>query len=290
MKPKPGSKVTSAPSWDALYEVAAAQRGCFTREQARGAGFSDQLLYKHVGANNLERVQRGIYRLARFPESGREQEDLVIPWLWSQAAGVISHETALRIHGLSDTLPSHVHLTLPAAWRGRAVRPPAGVRLHFGDVPAHERAFVGAVPVTRPGRSINDVATAHGDVEVVRSALRQAIRQGVADPGELLPAVTYLHGAMFAGEPVRPDAVADLGGSWHGEVVSGRCRTPPPSDWPLAAEDLAAAAGGRLRSASYAPGSRTMVIELVWPLADRDRKPGHAELRDQAARVLGWEP
>jgi hypothetical protein len=41
--------------------------------QAREAGFSDQLLYNHVHAGNLERVQRAIYRVTRFPESGRRQ-------------------------------------------------------------------------------------------------------------------------------------------------------------------------------------------------------------------------
>jgi predicted transcriptional regulator of viral defense system len=286
---KPMGDSSPAPSWDALYALAAAQAGCFTREQAREAGFSDQLLYKHVGANNLERVQRGIYRITRFPESGREQEDLVIAWLWSEAAGVLSHETALRLHGLSDTLPSNVHLTLPSAWRGRGLRPPAGVQLSFGEVPAHERAFIGAVPVTRPARTINDVATAHGDVDVVRVALRQAIQRGLADPVELLPAVDYLSDAMPPAWPVRPEAVAELGGSWLGEVVAGRCRAAPPSDWRVAAEALAAAVGGRLRAARYFRGTRTMSIELVWPVADRDQKPGHAELRAQAALALGWE-
>lgn len=288
-RPKPKGDSSPAPSWDALYELAAAQGGCFTREQAREAGFSDQLLYKHVGAKNLERVQRGIYRITRFPESGREQEDLVIAWLWSEAAGVLSHETALRLHGLSDTLPSNVHLTLPSAWGARALRPPAGVRLSFGDVPAQERAFVGAVPVTRPGRTINDVATAHGDVDVVRDAVRQAIQRGIADPGELLPAVAYLSAALSPDSRVRPEAVADLGGSWLCEVIAGTCRSAPASDWRVTAEDLAAAVGGRLRAARYFRGTRTMSIELGWPVADRDRKPGYAELCAQAALALGWE-
>lgn len=288
-KPKPERELRTAPSWDELYALAAAQGGCFTREQARDAGFSDQLLHKHVSAQNLERVQRGVYRITRFPESGRAQEDLVIPWLWSQAAGVLSHETALRLHGLSDALPSNIHLTLPRGWRDRALRPPAGVRLSFGGVPAHERAFIGAVPVTRPARTINDVATAHGDLDVVRDAVRQAIQRGIADPGELLPAVAYLSAALSPGGQVRPEAVADLGGSWLCEVIAGTCRSAPASDWRVTAEDLAAAVGGRLRAAGYFRGTRTMSIELVWPVAERDQKPGHAELRARASLALGWE-
>jgi hypothetical protein len=41
-----------------------------------------------------------------FP--GRESEALVTAWLWSDQAGVISHQTALSLHGLSDVLPAQV--------------------------------------------------------------------------------------------------------------------------------------------------------------------------------------
>jgi len=50
-------------------------------------------------------VRRGVYRLEHFPAG--EHEDLVALWLWTDRAGVFSHETALALHGLSDTLPSN---------------------------------------------------------------------------------------------------------------------------------------------------------------------------------------
>lgn len=287
-KPKPEVKL-SAPSWDALYTLAADQQGVFTREQARVAGFSDQLLYRHLTAGNIERLQRGIYRLSRrFPESGRDQEDLVVVWLWSQSEGVFSHETALHLHGLSDALPSKVHLTLPSAWRPRQSTPPPGVRVYFADVPAAESTFVGAIPATKPARTINDVAAVNGDPDVVDAAVRQALHRGLAGPAELLPAVAHL-AALRAGVQVRPEAVADLRGSWLLEVLSGTRRSSPPTDWRTDAEQLAAEVGGRLRAASYDPASRTQTVEIVWPLSARDTKPSAQALQAKAVERLGWE-
>lgn len=54
--------------------------------------------YVHIG--RVVRVRRGIYRLVHFPAG--EHEELVAAWLWSEPAGVVSHQTALALHGLSD--------------------------------------------------------------------------------------------------------------------------------------------------------------------------------------------
>lgn len=280
---KPEVKPGRAPSWDSLYETAANQQGCFTREQARDAGFSDQLLYKHVHSGNVERVQRGIYRVTRFPESARAHEDLVVLWLWSGSEGVFSHETALRLHGLSDALPSKIHLTLPAAWRDRQLAPPPGTRLSFAEVPAADRGFIGAIPVTRPARTINDVATASGDAIVVEASVRQAIQRGLAAPGELLPAVEYLAGFRSGEGRLRSPA----SGSWLLDVVSGTCASPPTADWRVDAEELATSRGGQLRSARYEPGTRAMTIEVVWPTTTAGPQCA-SELRAKASERFGW--
>jgi predicted transcriptional regulator of viral defense system len=285
-KPKPEVKSERTPSWDALYEVAANQQGCFTREQALAAGFSDQLLYKHLSTGNIERIQRGIYRITRFPESSREQEDLVVIWLWSLSKGVFSHETALRLHGLSDALPSKIHLTLPAEWRQRHLSPPAGVRLYFSNFTAADYTFIGVVPVTKPARTINDVAATNGDAAIVEAAVRQALHRGFAAPAELFPAVEYLAMLRMGVGRVQPEAVSDLQGSWLMEVVSGICKLAPPVDWRVDAEELAAAVQGRLCGAQYFSGSKTMTIKIVWPVSARDTMP--KDLRAKAIERFGW--
>lgn len=164
------------PDWDALFDVAQAQAGYFTTKQAARAGYSPQLLAYHRD-NRIERVRRGIYRLVHFPAS--DHEDLVVLWLWSEQEGVFSHETALALHDLSDILPSRVHMTLPARWRGRRLRVPAGLVLHFADIADGNRSSFGAVPVTGPRRTLMDCIETHVEPRLVEQAIRQARRRGL---------------------------------------------------------------------------------------------------------------
>ena len=132
---------TPKPSWDTLFDFAIAQEGYFSTGQAAEAGYSPQHLYKHIRAGRLKRTRRGIYRFVHFPAG--EHEELVVAWLWSEKAGVISHGTALWLHGLSDALLANIHLTLPRSWRARRLRIPEGVVLHHSDVPSNERTWIG---------------------------------------------------------------------------------------------------------------------------------------------------
>src|SRR5690349_15577310 len=120
------------PDWNSLYEVAAPQAGYFQLAQARAAGYSPPLLEYYVREGRVERVGRGIFRLAHFPPS--DHEDLVIAWLWSDRLGVFSHETALLLHELSDALPARQHMTVPSAWARRRLRVPKNLILHFADL------------------------------------------------------------------------------------------------------------------------------------------------------------
>ena len=171
------------PDWDRLYETAAGQEGLFTTQQAADAGYSPQLLVHHVRTGKVLRVQRGIYRLVHFPAG--EHEELVASWLWSERAGVVSHQSALALHGLSDVLPAQVHLTLPAAWRRRRFRVPADVVLHHADVPAADRSWFGSVPITSPRRTLSDCARAPLSPELLSQAAHQALRRGLVGRDEL---------------------------------------------------------------------------------------------------------
>jgi predicted transcriptional regulator of viral defense system len=171
------------PDWDLLFETASAQNGYFTTGQAAQAGYSTQLLFKHIRAGRVVRTRRGIYRLVHFPAG--EHDELVTAWLWSERAGVISHQTALALHGLSDALPANVHLTIPRAWRSRRFRVPSGVVLHYADVPSNDRTWFGAVPTTNPRRTLNDCARETVAPDLLRQAAHQAIRRGLVTKAEV---------------------------------------------------------------------------------------------------------
>ena len=165
------------PDWNRLFETAATQEGYFTTSQADEVGYSPQLLAKYLQNGRVVRARRGIYRLVHFPPG--EHEDLVTAWLWSERKGVLSHETALSLHGLSDALPARIHLTLPAAWARRRFRVPEGVVLHHADVSERERTWVGSVPVTSPRRTLVDARHANLSPELVDQAIRQAVARGL---------------------------------------------------------------------------------------------------------------
>lgn len=172
------------PSWDHLYEIASAQDGYFTTQQAATAGYSPQLLQKHKHAGRVQHVRRGIYRLTHYPSG--EFEQYAELWLWAGQQGVFSHETVLALHNLSDLLPARIHLTLPASARTRRLRPPKGLVLHYADVPDRDRAWFGSVPVTKPARTLEDCARAHLSPEDLQLAAVQALQRGLVRREELV--------------------------------------------------------------------------------------------------------
>jgi predicted transcriptional regulator of viral defense system len=176
-------KKRNGPSWPALYEIAAGQAGYFRAKQAADAGFSSQLLRSHVLAGKLVHPRRGIYRLVQFPVA--ENEDLMELWLWSEEEGVFSHETALALHDLSDVLPSRIHMTVPHAWRERSRSRPEILVVHYADVPASERTWVGSVPVTTPERTLRDAFDGGTNPGIVAQAVRDGVARGLFTRADL---------------------------------------------------------------------------------------------------------
>jgi predicted transcriptional regulator of viral defense system len=173
----------SRPSWDQLFGTAVTQEGLFTTKQAAESGYSPQLLAHYVRAGKAVRVRRNIYRLVHFPAG--EHEDLVAVWLWSERAGVLSHQTALVLHGLSDVMPAQIHLTLPTAWRHRRLRVPTDAILHHADVPPADRTWFGPVPTTSVRHTLNDCARAALAPDQLRQAAMQALRRGLVKVEEI---------------------------------------------------------------------------------------------------------
>ena len=162
---------------EALFAVAEGQQGCFTAKQAADAGYQLGSQAHHVKSGNWVRVERGIYRLVRFPQSDEEQ--LVTYALWSRnragvPEGVYSHQTALSIHALSDVNPAKLHLTVPVAFRRRAKMPKVLV-LHRAGLDEKDIEERHGFKVTRALRSIADLAAAE---TVSRDIIAQALTQG----------------------------------------------------------------------------------------------------------------
>ncbi|MCP4898772.1 MAG: hypothetical protein GY906_17515, partial [bacterium] len=162
-----------------LYQTAATQSGYFTSSQARQAGYAYSQQHYHVSRGNWLRVGRGIFRLCNFPPG--EREDLVRWSLWSRnqkgmPQAVVSHDTALAVHALSDVMPARVHLTVPPGFRKKT---PPGCVLHTNNLdPEHVESQAG-YQVTTPLRTLLDVANSPLSQEHLGKAVSDALERGL---------------------------------------------------------------------------------------------------------------
>ena len=164
-----------------LFEVAESQQGYFTSADAKSLGYDYPHQHFHVKQGNWIRVDHGIYRLKKFPAANHE--DLMRWWLWSRRKGVLSHETAAAIYELGDLLPAKIHLTVPANFRKT---PTKNLVLHKADLSDPEIEKRDGLPVTKPLRTILDLARSHLDDERLSAATRDAITKGLVTRKELL--------------------------------------------------------------------------------------------------------
>lgn len=190
----------------ALNRIAYGQDGYFTSQQARGCGFSPQLLAHHVRAGRYERARRGLYRLRDYP--GSTHEEVRARWLAVGAErAVVSHESALELHGLSDVMPNTVHLLVGRDDRG--IKPPAGVTLHTTTKPPEPAEVVSrkGIRVTDAVRSILDAAGAGTSPEQIETAVRRALSEGLTTRRILLARADRRGG--HSGDLVRRSARED---------------------------------------------------------------------------------
>jgi predicted transcriptional regulator of viral defense system len=98
------------------------------------------------------------------------------------------------MHGLSDLLPSRIHLTVPVAWMSRRLRWPSGVAPHYADLEDHEFTWLGEVPATEPARTLNDCAGAGVQREKLAQARREGLARGLFAKAAIQLAAKYLDG------------------------------------------------------------------------------------------------
>ena len=149
-------------------------------------GIQDSVLVRLAQRGRLERVSRGVYRIARYPAGRLDQYREAV--MWAQASQgpeciALSHETALLLYGISDANPPRVHLTVPKSARMRRERPD-WVAIHQADLAPEEIGQHEGMPVTSVERSILDVLAETHRVDMARKAITDALRAGLLSPAE----------------------------------------------------------------------------------------------------------
>ena len=162
-----------------LYQIAAAQGGYFTAGQARQVGYAYSQQHFHISRGNWLRIDRGLFRLRDFPPG--EREDLIRWSLWSRnresvPQAVVSHDTALTVHELSDAMPAQIHLTVPPGFRKRV---PPGCVLHKATLTPEEIEPRTGYRVTTPLRTLFDVADSPLSQEHLNRAVRDVLERGL---------------------------------------------------------------------------------------------------------------
>lgn len=162
-----------------LYEIADSQGGYFTADQALKVGYAYSQQHFHRQSGVWVQVGRGLFRLRDYPPG--EREDLIRWSLWSRnqkgmPQAVISHETALTVHELSDVMPAEVDLTVPPGFRKRA---PAGCVLHRAALSPADSEQRAGFRVTTPLRTLTDAAESALSQEHLDRAVLDALQRGL---------------------------------------------------------------------------------------------------------------
>ena len=165
-----------------LMRLAFSQAGYFAAAQAVDIGYTYQAQKYHVDHGNWVRVDRGLFRLPHWQPG---PEDAFVRWtLWSGGRGVVSHESALAVHELSDVDPARIHLTVGEDFHARD----DAVVLHYGSPSEDEVEPRMGWSVTTPIRTLLDVGASDLSQEHVDAAVRDALEKGLITRRRMLRA------------------------------------------------------------------------------------------------------
>mgnify|MGYP007135455025 CR=1 FL=1 len=146
---------------EALTPVAERQEGFVSANQAADVGVPRPALVRAASRGFLERERWGVYRLTHWPPA--RHASIWRALLWAQVrrgtfAGVVSHRTALQLHGASLDNPPRIDITLPRSFKRILRRPkPRDVNLHFRDLNPTDVESVDGIPATTIFRSVFDL-------------------------------------------------------------------------------------------------------------------------------------
>jgi predicted transcriptional regulator of viral defense system len=157
----------------ALYNIAKDQGGYFSLSQANTAGIRRNQIYRAERQGTIERAYPGVYRLALFPVGQFEEVFAALVSMGENA--VVGFETALYIYGLSDIIPSNIHLIMPRSSSRRR----SHVKMHTTKLDEQEITNFEGFQITTVERTIVDVLASHADLDQVQMAITQAISQGL---------------------------------------------------------------------------------------------------------------
>jgi Transcriptional regulator, AbiEi antitoxin/Protein of unknown function (DUF559) len=272
-----------------VYALTMGQAGLISRGQALAAGVTDRMIGYRLATGRWVRRHPGVYAVGGVPSGWRG--DVWAAHLAIGPPAVVSHETALVLHGLDVRHVPRYPLTFTVP-HGANHRVPGAVLHQIDDVAHHHLVEVDRLPVTTPARAIVDLA-AHvgprrlGDLvdlatdRLTSIARISAFTAELARPGK--PGMVRLGAALDARGPghVPPQSVLESGllsALADGDLPAPVRQFRLPGRGAL--DGLVDAAYPDVRLVLEADGRR-------WHTRIRDLRRDH--LRDAEAARAGWQ-
>jgi hypothetical protein len=137
-----------------LADFAGRRYGVVSRDELRALGFDDATIARRVRSGRLHRLYRGVYAVGHT----------IVPWRGRYLASVLacgdgavlSHRSAAALWGMRPSASARVDVTVSHT---SGVRTTTAIVVHRSRRPV-EAATVDGIPVTTPGRTLADLATA----------------------------------------------------------------------------------------------------------------------------------
>jgi predicted transcriptional regulator of viral defense system len=148
-----------------------------------GVGYSRPNLFFQAKRGKFIRISRAVYRISLFPNSSLD--DLFLAQITSGLNSVISHESALSLHDLSDSLPGDIHITFPRTSSRRR----KGIKYHTKRFSEDEVTYYEGLKVTTVARTIIDLIESGFNPIQTKKSIDQAFDRGMITKDELLAQV-----------------------------------------------------------------------------------------------------
>lgn len=231
-----------------ISSAARRQHGLITMQQLIAVGLRPAQTRSWVDTGRLERVHRGVFRLAGAPIT-REQQLLALV-LGAGPGAVASHRAAARHWGVGDS--DVLEAAVVRARRSRV----AGIVHRSAWLPSWHTTTRRAIPVTVPARTLVDLGAVQP--RAVRSATDRALAAGLCTTAELEAMVDEVARRGRAGVGPLRSVLDDLAlGSDVAESVLELRMSRLIRDHGVPA--------GKLQHVVQLGGGRTARVDVAWP-------------------------
>lgn len=156
-----------------IAQIANRQHGVFSRTQAVRCGATNEAIRWREKVGRWERLHPKIYRLAGAPRTWRQTALAACLYLGPQAT--LSYRAAAALRGLAAFRSGRVEVTVPRHTHRSAVH---RVKIHWlqDPIPDEDITTIDGIPVTKPARTLLDLASVEPE-EVVERCLDDALRR-----------------------------------------------------------------------------------------------------------------